>query len=135
MTPETNLPKNVTVVNQPGTIVTELTVRQHAFICDEEPLYGGHDAAPDPYDYIIAAVGSCTAISLRQFAERKGWEIGRIEIALSYDEVDGADIVHKEIGFSETLTTEQRAVLLRVAHCGTEKMLEKGMTFVNALRP
>ena len=133
MTQETNLPKIVTAKNKPGTILTRLGIRNHQVLCDEEPLYEGHDQAPDPYDYVIAGVGGCTAISLRLFAQKKGWDIGDIDIVLTYDFVDGKDIVKKEISFTGSLTDEQRKVLLRVAHCGTEKMLEGGMTFINTI--
>jgi len=50
---------------------------------------------------------------------------------LTYDSIDGEDIVTKEITFSGYLTNEQRKALLRVAHCGTEKMLERGIKFIN----
>lgn len=133
MSQETNLPKIVRVSNQQGTIVSQFKIRDHVLFCDEEPLYGGNDQAPDPYDYVVAGVGGCTAISLRQFAEKKGWEIGEIEIRLAYDLVGGEDLVVKEISFSGDITAEQRQVLLRVANCSTEKMLARGMKFINAL--
>ncbi len=133
MPSETNLPKIVSAKNQPGTIQAQISIRAHDLRCDEEPLYGGNDAAPDPYDYVLAGVGGCTVVSLRQYAEKKGWEIGKIEMTLTYDYVGGEDIVTKEIAFTGELTAEQRQVLLRVAHCGTEKMLEGGMKFINRI--
>ena len=133
MAKETNLPKIVTAKNNPGTILTHIKARAHAFTLDEEPLYGGNDQAPDPYDYVLAGVGGCTIISLRQFSERKGWDIGDIDLTLTYDFIDGEDVVRKDISFSGDITDEQRKILLRVAHCGTEKMLERGMKFINTI--
>ena len=133
MTPETNLPKIITAKNKPGTIQTQLKIRNHEIKCDEEPLYEGNDEAPDPYDYVIAGVGGCAAISLRLFAQKKGWEIGDIGIVLIYDCIDGEDVVKKEISFTGELTDEQREVLLHAAHCSTEKMLERGMKFINTI--
>lgn len=52
-----------------NSIVTILNVRAHTFTCDETPLYGGHDTAPDPYDYFMAGLASCTAITLRMYAD------------------------------------------------------------------
>ena len=136
-TEETNLPKIVTATNTPGTpqthFQTHFQIREHTLLCDEMPLYDGVDAGPDPYDLVIAGVGGCTAISLRAFAERKGWDIGEITIKLIYDSVDGEDFVKKEISFTGDLTDEQRAVLARVAHCTTQKMLERGMKFTNEI--
>jgi len=54
-------------------------------------------------------------------------------MVVTYDSIDGEDVVKKEISFSGELTEEQRKVLLRVAHCGTEKMLERGIKFVNTI--
>ncbi|MCJ7658020.1 MAG: OsmC family protein [Anaerolineales bacterium] len=133
MIQETNLPKIMTAINKPGTIQTQIKIRNHEIKCDEEPLYEGNDEAPDPYDYVIAGVGGCTAISLRLFAQKKGWDIGDIDMILTYDFIDGEDIVKKEICFTGDLTDEQREVLLHVAHCGTEKMLERGMKFINTI--
>lgn len=131
MSEETVLPKIVSTKNEAGTILCRIGIRNHEVSCDEQPLHGGNDEAPDPYDYIVAGIGSCTAVSLRQFAERKGWDIGDIEITLSYDVVDGEDVVVKEITFSGDLAPEQRTALLRVAHCPAQKMLERGMKIVN----
>ena len=133
MTQETNLPKIMTAKNTPGPILTRLKIRGHEFFCDEEPLYDGNDDAPDPYDFVLAGVAGCTSFSLRLFAQKKGWEIGDIDMTLTYDFIDGEDVVKKEISFSNDLTEEQRKVLLRVAHCGTEKMLERGMKFINTI--
>ncbi len=133
MAQETNLPKIVTAKNTPGPILTRLKIRSHEILCDEEPLYEGNDDAPDPYDYILAGVGGCTAFSLRLFAQKKGWDIGDIDMVLTYDSIDGEDVVKKEISFSGKLTDKQRKMLLRVAHCGTEKMLERGMKFFNTI--
>ena len=133
MTAETNLPKIVFAKNMPGTIVTNFRIRDHEISCDEMPLYEGNDEAPDPWDYIIAGAGGCSAISLRLFAQKKGWAIGEINFTMTYDSIDGEDVVKKEISFSGEISDEQKAVLLRVAHCGAEKMLERGMKFINTL--
>jgi putative redox protein len=133
MTEETNLPKVVTATNKTDTILTNFQIRDHQIVCDEMPFLGGNDEGPDPFDLLIAGVGGCTAISLRQFAERKGWDIGEIDITLTYDQVDGEDLITKEISFSGDLTDQQRTILLRVASCYTEKKLVQGFKFTNAL--
>ena len=129
------LPKVVTATNHPGAVVTQFRIRDHEITCDEQPVYGGVDSGPDPYDLIMAGVGGCTAISLRQYADRKGWEIGEVGITLAYDKSDDEDVFTKEISFGADLTVQQRAELLRVANCNTERMLARGITFTNALTP
>ena len=133
MTSETNLPKIIYAQNKPGTILTSFKIRDHEILCDEMPLYEGHDEAPDPWDYIIAGAGACSAITLRLFAQKKGWDIGEIDFTLTYDSINGEDIVNKEILFSGELTADQKAILLRVANCEAEKMLSRGMKFINKL--
>ncbi len=60
--------KTLTATVGPDSIVTTLNVRDHTFTCDETPYYGGEDTAPDPYDYIMAGLASCTAITLRMYS-------------------------------------------------------------------
>jgi putative redox protein len=76
--------KEVVAVVGAKSIETDLTVRGHRFCCDETEPLGGHDSAPDPYDYILAGLGACTAISLRQYADRKQWPLDKVEIRLTY---------------------------------------------------
>ena len=133
MTEETNLPKKITATNKPGSIKSQFKIRNHSLFCDEEPLYGGHDEAPDPYDYVMTGVGGCTIVSLRQFADRKDWNIGDINLIMTYDSVNGEDVVTKEVTFSNPISEQQKKILLRIAHCGTEQMIEKGMKFTNRI--
>lgn len=128
------LPKTIYASNAPGALATTFTIREHTLTCDETPLYGGDDEGPDPFDLIVAAVGGCTAISLRQFADRKGWEIGEIQITLTYDKTaEDTDVITKEISFGAAISEEQERTLLEVARCYTERRLSRGMTLQNTI--
>src|SRR4051812_42703840 len=57
---------------------TRMLVQQHSLVADELPAYGGHDLGPDPGSYLCMSLASCTVITLRMYAERKGWSIEKI---------------------------------------------------------
>jgi len=61
---------------------TELTAGHHALVADEPPSRGGVDAGAAPYELLLASLGACTAITLRMYADRKGWIIESLDVAL-----------------------------------------------------
>ncbi|MFA5968768.1 MAG: OsmC family protein [Sphingomonas sp.] len=61
---------------------TELTAGRHALVADEPPSRGGVDAGAAPYELLLASLGACTAITLRMYADRKGWTIESLDVAL-----------------------------------------------------
>lgn len=60
----------------------DITTGRHTLVADEPASAGGADAGPAPYDLLLASLGACTAITLRMYAQRKGWEIGRVQVDL-----------------------------------------------------
>lgn len=97
------------------------TVRagQHQFVADEPLAMGGEDAGPAPFDYLLAALGACTAMTLRMYAERKALALNGIEVELIHDkiEVDGQprDRIHRRIALHGDLSGEQRQRMLEIA--------------------
>lgn len=63
-----------------GNLQQEVTAGAHQFLVDEPRSAGGDDAGPDPYDLLLAALGSCTAMTLLLYARRKDWVITGLEI-------------------------------------------------------
>lgn len=88
----------------------------HQLITDEPAHAGGQDAGPAPYDYVLAGLAACTAITLRMYSEKKGWNIGqlRIELDLQKDH-EGKVFIERVLHSSETLTDEQWERLLDIA--------------------
>jgi putative redox protein len=61
---------------------TEIIVGGHALASDEPETLGGGNAGPAPYDLLLASLGACTAITLRMYADRKGWPLESLDVAL-----------------------------------------------------
>ncbi len=71
---------------------TEINVSGHDLIGDEGPGLGGKNAGPAPYDFLLAGLGACTAITLRMYADRKGWPLDSVEVALKLTSKEGLRI-------------------------------------------
>jgi len=82
---------------------------------DEPKALGGQGAAPAPFDYYLAALASCTAITLRMYAEKKGWNLGefRAELELTRDD-DGKVQIHRVLHSNQPLSNEQWQRLLEI---------------------
>jgi len=63
----------------------------HRMLADEPADVGGGDTGPSPYDFLSAALGACTSMTLRMYAARKGLELGRISVEVSHGKVHARD--------------------------------------------
>lgn len=72
------------IVRSESGLRQEVTAGRHTLVADEPKAAGGTDAGPDPYALLLAALGSCTAMTLRLYAERKKWPLGEIRVELSH---------------------------------------------------
>ncbi|MDQ3723154.1 MAG: OsmC family protein [Actinomycetota bacterium] len=61
-----------------------IKVRQHRLNCDEPVDKGGDDAAPSPQELLAASLASCTAVTIEMYADRKGWDLGAVEVVCEY---------------------------------------------------
>ncbi|MBM3944504.1 MAG: OsmC family protein [SAR202 cluster bacterium] len=70
----------------------QVTVREHTFVTDEPPDEGGDDRGPTPYDFLLSALGGCTAITLLMYTKRKGWPVESLRVEVTHERVRCGDL-------------------------------------------
>jgi putative redox protein len=75
-----------------GAYLNHVVVGRHRFLADEPERIGGFDAGPSPYDLLGAALGACTSMTLRMYAERKGLDLGRITVEVTHERIHADDV-------------------------------------------
>ncbi|MDX6663943.1 MAG: putative redox protein [Solirubrobacteraceae bacterium] len=71
-------------VSRAGTFRQIVQVREHKFAVDEPADQGGDDSGPSPQELLAASLASCTAITMEMYAQRKGWDVGDVEVEVDY---------------------------------------------------
>lgn len=95
----------VTVVEAgSGTYTQQITAGHHQLVADE-PTPIGDDAGPTPYDLLLAALGACTSMTLRMYADRKGWPLERVRVTLRHSRIHAKDCADCEtsVGFVDQI--------------------------------
>ena len=99
----------------------------HRLIADEPTSVGGDDKGPGPYDYVLAGLGACTSMTVRMYAERKGWPLKHVTVGLSHQKIHAEDCadcetktgkldeIERWLTFEGDLDDDQRARLLEIA--------------------
>lgn len=118
-----------------------ITVGGHELLADEPVEIGGAATGPGPYDLLLAALGACTAITVRMYAERKSWPLRHITVRLRHRRVHAKDCadcetkigwmdrIERELQFDGELTDEQRTALLDIAErCPVYRTLHSAVT-------
>jgi putative redox protein len=87
----------------------------HRLTADEGTAQGGTNTGPAPYGLLLAALGACTSITLRMYADRKSWALGDIHVVLKHQKSEAGDQIEREIRFGAPLSEEQRTRLAEIA--------------------
>ena len=121
-----------------GKYQVEARVGDAAFLIDEPVAAGGLGSGPNPYNLISAAVGACTTMTIRLYANRKGWPLARVQVAVKHSRADlnARDVFQMEIALEGNLDDVQRARLMEIAErCPVHLTLARGADVRAMLMP
>jgi putative redox protein len=135
------MPKAVVQLNQEGYRAT-IQNRHHTWTIDEPLEKGGTDNAPTPTETAMGALGACVAITIKMYAERKGWKLDRVEVTCDFKRIKKEEypaysgdapfvhVVTKQIVLHGALDNEQRERLMEIGlKCPVSRLMTEP-TFV-----
>jgi uncharacterized OsmC-like protein len=141
-------PSPVTVSGGSTGLLQHITVGRHRLVGDEPVEEGGEDAGPNPYDFLLAALGTCTSMTVSLYARRKGWPLEGVKVHLVHSKVHAVDCASCETkeGMLDRiergptllgpLSDEQRTRLLEIANkCPVHRTLTSETHIRTRLEP
>jgi len=95
----------------------DVEIREHHLIIDEPQEKGGSDQGPTPAELLAAALGSCTAVTIEMYADRKEWGLGTVEVEVDFTEAtpDDPPRFNVEIRLGAELSDEAQQKILTIA--------------------
>lgn len=144
---KTDIDASITVKSSDkGHYAQDIIIGKHLLIGDEPVAVGGNDLGPSPYDYLLAALGTCTSITLRMFADLKGIPLTSVSVKLAHTKIYATDCaecenanskidhIQRNIYLSGDLSPEQRHKLLEIANkCPVHRTLSSKMIITTKL--
>jgi uncharacterized OsmC-like protein len=131
---------NVVVRGNANAFLQEVTAGRYTLRVDEPTNIGGTEAAPDPYDYLLAALGACTSMTAGWYARRNKIPLENITVSLRHSRIHAEDCVECEtksgmldridldVQLTGPITSEQHARLMEVAaKCPVHRTLKSGI--------
>ncbi len=131
-----------------GKLQVRVQVGQHSFLADEPVAVGGLGSGPNPYDLLAAALGTCKSMTMRLYAERKGWPLQRARVTVRHGKIHAADCAdcetregrvdefQCEITLEGALDAEQRARIFEIAErCPVHRTLTSEVKIRASLAP
>lgn len=138
--------KTVVVHGGATGFVQEVRVGAHLLRADEPADAGGTDTGPSPYDLLLAALGTCTSMTLRMYADRKQWPLEGVTVSLNHEKIHAKDCaecetrggyldrIQRRIELLGPLDDAQRQRLLEIANmCPVHRTLKSAIAISSSL--
>src|SRR5882672_10601709 len=114
---------------------TELITNGHRLIADEPEEVGGGNLGPGPGEFLMVSLASCTAITVRMYADRKQWPLEKIRVEVTSEKIEKTTLLIRHVYLEGALDELQRARLLQIANaCPVHKTLTNPIEIKTELR-
>jgi putative redox protein len=114
---------------------TEIISGAKQIVADEPEELGGTNEGPAPGEFLLISLASCTAITIRMYADRKDWPVEKITVEVDFEKIDNKTVFKRELQLEGDLTDEQRTRLLQIANaCPVHKTLTNPIEIQTVLR-
>jgi putative redox protein len=121
--------RDVQVSSDGSKLGQDITIGGFRLRADEPLDKGGADTGPEPHEFVLSALGACTAMTLRLYAARKGWPLTRVRVTLNGGPVEGKYAITRSITLDGELDAEQRQRLIEIAtRCPVHRTLTGEVT-------
>lgn len=140
-------PPHVIVHGDAAGFAQSVEIGSHRLKGDEPVAAGGTDTGPSPYDFILAALGTCTSMTIGLYARRKKWPLQDVTVSLHHSKIHATDCaecetkegkidrIYVDIKLTGDLTDEQRAKLMEIAdRCPVHQTLTSEINIRTTLR-
>jgi putative redox protein len=110
----------------------EVEIRDHRVVADEPEDTGGDDSGPSPEELLAASLASCSAITMEMYADRKGWDIGELEVNVNFEPAQRGSPTKfaMQVRLPKEMPDEQRERLMQIAaKCPVHRTLEGEVMF------
>lgn len=114
---------------------TEIISGAKQIVADEPEELGGANEGPAPGEFLLISLASCTAITIRMYADRKNWSVEKITVEVDFEKVANKTVFKRGLQLEGDLTEEQRTRLLQIANaCPVHKTLTNPIEIQTVLR-
>lgn len=119
---------DVIVWGEASAFAQQIAAGPHRLTGDEPESFGGSDTGPSPYDFLLAALGSCTSMTVGMYARKRNWPLERVTVWLRHSKIYAADCsecetregmldrIERDVRFDGPLSAEQHSRLLEIAN-------------------